>query len=548
VTVNYGTTTGTALQGSAVDTDNTLAANSDTRVASQKAIKAYVDSLGYPPAGSVVNILGESLAAGVPIVSVNGSGQQNGYTGPGYPWPQWLSMQQGWTTIPIYDYGVSGAKSGDAATILAGGSVHGTEYLNGAVVGSIGGISTAPSAHLATGSGKTYWAVTYDGINDVNGSVSVGTFGTNQLATWATIRGYGANPVIIAVTSLGSTNLAQQFNIEGYNSWTRKQLGTATGADVIVDVNDTFQNNTDTNFYHTDGSHLNSVGYYYYCQDVLRALSGRPAVPKLSSYNPNFINTVQAAAGPQTMIVKGAGTYIFPPGIMDPDMTSGNNLIFDMGHDRSAKNAAEIIFNYTSSGSNSNFWSMGFYGGIVNLTGTADGNTANNWGRLAATQGVASATATVANTTTESSVVPTITGNRTIAANSLAVGAHYRLIARGVINNTGVPTLQIKAKLGSTVIADTTAITTVAVSGNNLWTFTDDFTCESTGGSGSVYAQGEFEYYSGSTTKNFAQASNSSATTIDTTASQFITVTATWGTASASNSITCTNLTLERIY
>lgn len=158
-----------------------------------------------------------------------------------------------------------------------------------------------------------------------------------------------------------------------------------------------------------------------------------------------------------------------------------------------------------------------------------------------------SSTAAVTNTTSETTLVPT-GGSATIGANVLVPGANYKIHARGIINNTGTPTLEIKAKLGSVVIADTTAFTTVSIAGNNVWTFDCDIACNSIGASGTVYAQGAFNYFSAATTSNPVQAGNSTATTIDTTASKALGLTATWGTASSSNSITCTNLTFERVY
>ncbi len=85
-------------------------------------------------------------------------------------------------------------------------------------------------------------------------------------------------------------------------------------------------------------------------------------------------------------------------------------------------------------------------------------------GNASQTAATGTTTASVSNTTSETTLIPSVAGSMTIAANSLVVGAHYRLHASGVINNTGTPTLEIKAYLGTTAIADTTAITTVSLS------------------------------------------------------------------------------------
>jgi len=68
-------------------------------------------------------------------------------------------------------------------------------------------------------------------------------------------------------------------------------------------------------------------------------------------------------------------------------------------------------------------------------------------------------------------------------------------------------------------------------------------TCRSTGGSGTVVAAGVFENNEGTV---FSLVKTST-TTIDTTAANLLQVTGTWGTASASNTITCQEATIEEL-
>ena len=187
--------------------------------------------------------------------------------------------------------------------------------------------------------------------------------------------------------------------------------------------------------------------------------------------------------------------------------------------------------------------------GAVSLGGTSGilSGTAQT-GNVVTGAAAANVTKTASNTTSETTLVPTVSGSMTIPANGLVVGATYRLHATGTINNTSTPTLEIRAYIGSAVVGDTGAVNTVSLSGNNEWTVDENFTCQSTGSSGTVYAQGEFDYFSAATTKNFEPMANSSATTVNTTTTELVKITGQWGTAASGDSIICTNLTLERVY
>jgi len=57
----------TGVSGTAIDTDTTMAANSDTILASQKATKAYVDGVMVPGLGTVTNVATGGIATGGPI-------------------------------------------------------------------------------------------------------------------------------------------------------------------------------------------------------------------------------------------------------------------------------------------------------------------------------------------------------------------------------------------------------------------------------------------------------------------------------------------------
>lgn len=153
----------------------------------------------------------------------------------------------------------------------------------------------------------------------------------------------------------------------------------------------------------------------------------------------------------------------------------------------------------------------------------------------------ATASATVANTVTETTIIGTGTGSLTLPVNFLAVAKAIEIEAWGTIATLVTPTLRIKVKLGSTVVIDTTAATLLTITGTNLWNTKAVIDCRTAGATGTVFGQGMAMYYTSATGLAGIASPNTTTSTIDTTATQAIDCTIQWGSASASNTITCTN-------
>lgn len=154
----------------------------------------------------------------------------------------------------------------------------------------------------------------------------------------------------------------------------------------------------------------------------------------------------------------------------------------------------------------------------------------------------------VQDTITETSLVGTGVGSATIKANSSGIGTTYRLSMCGYISNTGTPFAQVKVKIGSVTVFDTTSTGMFGITSNQPFKVNAVFTVRTLGASGTVIGQGEFEYAtSASTQYQIMFQANTATSTIDTTADQTVDITFTWGTANASNSINSTNFTLERL-
>ena len=157
----------------------------------------------------------------------------------------------------------------------------------------------------------------------------------------------------------------------------------------------------------------------------------------------------------------------------------------------------------------------------------------------------ATASVTVANTVTETSIVGTGVGSVTLPANFLAAGKTLRFKMFGTIGSVLTPTARIKIKIGSVVVIDTTALALLVITGTNIFETEAMITCRTAGASGTVFGQGLVFYYTSSTGLSGIATPNTTTSTIDTTASQTLDVTFTWGTASASNTITCTNTLIK---
>jgi hypothetical protein len=147
---------------------------------------------------------------------------------------------------------------------------------------------------------------------------------------------------------------------------------------------------------------------------------------------------------------------------------------------------------------------------------------------------------TVANTTTETTLIGSGVGTKTLSANYLVAGKTITAIVRGRMGSKAVSpgSLTIKVKLGSTVIWSG-AVTPAASLANDYMEVKADITCRTTGASGTVFGQATLFFNDGVTTAvNAPDGANTTTSTIDTTTTQAVDVTATWATADANNTIT----------
>ncbi len=158
------------------------------------------------------------------------------------------------------------------------------------------------------------------------------------------------------------------------------------------------------------------------------------------------------------------------------------------------------------------------------------------------------ANATVANTVSETTLFGNGQGSLTLPVNYLTVGRTIKIVAEGFYSSALVAgTIIFRVKLGSTTFLATASITAVNSVTNDLWKLEAELTCRTTGGSGSVIGQGVLTLSTTTILAASVQLVATSASTIDTTATQAVNVTVQWGTADAANTITGTNATVQTI-
>jgi hypothetical protein len=154
---------------------------------------------------------------------------------------------------------------------------------------------------------------------------------------------------------------------------------------------------------------------------------------------------------------------------------------------------------------------------------------------------------TVANTVTETSLLGTGAGTKTLPANFFVAGKELIGQIVGYIANTGSPNIRFRIKLGATTILDSTATAMLAITGTNRFEINYRITCRTTGVSGTVIAQAMIKYYRDLSTEVPISIINTTTTTINTTTTQVVDTTVEWGTASVSNTITSTNFNLSKL-
>lgn len=173
-------------------------------------------------------------------------------------------------------------------------------------------------------------------------------------------------------------------------------------------------------------------------------------------------------------------------------------------------------------------------------------NWSNPIGPFATVDGTALANST---TLTDISPAPQIT----LPANLMQAGTEFEIKAFGNFSTTGTPTLLLGVYYGGvagTALAASSAVTTGSGAASWPWFIHYNFVVRALGSSGSINGQGL--YFLGTSltahsTRPIPETLAARTVTIDTTAAKAITIGAQWGTASASNTITCNDISVVQV-
>lgn len=139
-----------------------------------------------------------------------------------------------------------------------------------------------------------------------------------------------------------------------------------------------------------------------------------------------------------------------------------------------------------------------------------------------------------------------------LPANFLQVGSALRFTAFGTFSNTSTPTLVLGIYYGyvaGTALAATGATTTTTGATNWPWRIELTTIIRSTGSSGTAMSQGFVDLATSLTavTRIPIPATALATVTVDTSAAKGLSVGATWGTNSASNTLTCHGFNIESL-
>ena len=160
--------------------------------------------------------------------------------------------------------------------------------------------------------------------------------------------------------------------------------------------------------------------------------------------------------------------------------------------------------------------------------------------------------ATITNTTTESTLIGAGVGQLSVPANTFQVGNAYLVKIGGIISapNGDLVRFRVKANGGTVVLADTGNITLKNAT-NKVWQLEIQFVIRAIGAAGaaSIKTHFVFSYEEDSSDKFDSQAFDVlNNTTFNTTILNTLDITAQWGQVSAIDSIYSTVLNLNKIF
>ena len=156
----------------------------------------------------------------------------------------------------------------------------------------------------------------------------------------------------------------------------------------------------------------------------------------------------------------------------------------------------------------------------------------------------------VVNTTVETTMLNGGVGSLSVPANGFQVGDSFTADLSGILSANNNNTLRIRVKAGSIVLGDTGVVTLPGITAK-YYDLQIHFTIRTIGAAGvaSIATSGQFTYSKDASSAfegvDFLSINN---TTFDTTIGNTLDITAEWGTASPTNSISTEVFVLNKTY
>ena len=153
--------------------------------------------------------------------------------------------------------------------------------------------------------------------------------------------------------------------------------------------------------------------------------------------------------------------------------------------------------------------------------------------------------ATVTNTTTETSIIGSGVGGLTVSPNVFQVGDSYHGKVGGVISNQNGDEITIRIKTGTTILA-TTGLITLERATTQGWECELDFTIAAIGSTGTICTNGNFAY--NRNTGSLEGFVFQDVQPLDTTVANSLDITVEWNQAKTQDQIYSANFVLYKTY
>jgi hypothetical protein len=386
-------------------------------------------------------------------------------------------------------------------------------------------------------------------LNPVCGTITCDTvFATNipSAATIADLQDKTQN-ISAAGTIAGTTALSGALKF-GTN-WTVAENGTALDITNVVSGLQFFSFRQG-GFTNSHGAGTGAVGCEY--RQSLGTIAAPTATQNTNQITGLFFNGHNGTGYVQTAALVVLATQNYAVGAtgsklqlqITPNSTTGRKTFLEA-------NETNLIIGNSTTGST--FYTLPMTRGTTGQGLVSDGSGALTFQNILGGYYAQTNTITVANTTTETTLVGTGAGSLTQPANSFIVGQSCVLDGGGVMSclNNEQLTIRIYCGVSGLTLLGTVPTLTIPTSTGKWWGIAVYFTVRQIGAAGVAQLSLRAVYQQNVDTGNnlFGSSFHTvNTTTFDTTIINTLRITAQWGTASASNTIAMAQLVLNRSF